>query len=42
MYGIDNNMKLHLCSYYVEFVNKFTNKLVKISIESGWENGRDE
>lgn len=37
LYGEDLNNELHLCSYYVEFVNPFTNKIIKCEIKSGWE-----
>lgn len=37
MYGIDEIPDLHLCSYYVRFMNPFTQRLVECEIESGWE-----
>lgn len=37
LYDNDNFNELHLCSYYVEFMNKFNNELIKCEIKPNWE-----
>ena len=37
MYGIEDDYNLSLCSYYLKFYNRYTDKYVEISIKSGWE-----
>ncbi len=36
LYGNSGISDLHLCSYYVEFFNSFTNATVKCEIDCGW------
>ena len=36
LYGNSGISDLHLCSYYVEFFNSFTNATVKCEINCGW------
>lgn len=42
MYGIEDNFKLSLCSYYVKYIDPYTNEEKEFEIESGWEDGRIE
>jgi len=36
LYGNSKISDLHLCSYYVEFLNPFNNRIIKCKIECGW------
>ena len=36
LYGNSKTSDLHLCSYYVEFLNPFTNRIIKCELDCRW------
>ena len=36
LYGNSKESDLHLCSYYVEFLNPFTNRIIKCELDCRW------